>query len=142
MITLRAIVIRCTVLFSGEFERAAGGSLTPRSGDGPMIAAEILQLAIRGYMNHLSRGVLHIGFEAHVPVGHIHGNDGGAGIGTWVQNSLNLLAVPRHHHRHRSPLRGIGPPIAVPRAGERMSLLREIRRGNAEACKQETEAQC
>src|SRR5689334_13734657 len=84
-------------------------------------------------MHRLAGLALHIRFESNHPGGHIHGNDCCTGIRTRVNDALDLLTVPGHHEGDLSALAWIRPPITVPGPGQRMSLLREIRRGDAQA---------
>jgi len=129
------------ILLSCELEVAVGRPLTPSPLDRTVVVTDVLHLAIRGDMNLFGGLVLHISFEAHGPFGYIHGDDRRRGIRTGVKDALDLFAVPGHHQGDWRSLGWRRPPIAIPGARQRMSLLGEIRRGHAQTRPETTQVE-
>src|SRR6476620_2182359 len=120
------------MLVSGELEGSTGRALLPGPGDGAVVVANVVQLALSNHVSRLTRLVFHVGFDTNRPVDDIEKDRCCRGIGTRVNGGLGFFSVPRHDDGELCALRRAGAEVAVPCSRQRMSLLCESRHNTSQ----------
>src|SRR5262245_5135757 len=104
--------------------------MNPRPGDRPPDSGEILNPAVDHEVHWTPIAAFRVCFEMNEPFSWIavrfqHRLRQLDRVGTWVDQTGDGLPVPLEHERDVIPMRWRGAPIAVPRADQRMTLLRK-----------------